>query len=63
MEEKSEKIRPLLTGLEPGEEISFPIAKMKSVRTQASELGAILNRQYKTRTNRAEQTITVVRIS
>ena len=34
---------------------------MKSVRTQASELGAIYNRQFKTRTDREKQTITVMR--
>ncbi|MDD7258456.1 MAG: hypothetical protein PUH24_09370 [Prevotellaceae bacterium] len=63
MEEITEKIRPLLVGLGVGESISFPIARMKSVRTQASELGAIHNRQYVTRTNRSEQIITVTRIS
>lgn len=63
MGEITEKIRPLLISLGVGESISFPIAKMKSVRTQASELGAIHNRQYITRTNRTEQTITVTRIS
>jgi len=35
---------------------------LKSVRTQASELGAIHNRQFKTKTNREEQTIIVKRI-
>lgn len=40
----------------------FPIARLKSVRTQASELGAIFNRQFTTKTNRIAQIISVKRI-
>lgn len=40
MVEISAKIRPSLIALNVGDEISFPIEKLKSVRTQASELGA-----------------------
>ena len=50
MSENLEKIRPALVALEVGESVSFPISRLKSVRTQASELGAIYNRQFKTRT-------------
>ena len=57
MSENLEKIRPALVALEVGE----PISRLKSVRTQASELGAIYNRQFKTRTDREKQTITVKR--
>lgn len=63
MAENLEKIRPALTALGVGDEVSFPISRLKSVRTQASELGAIFNRQYKTKTDREKHTITVVRIS
>lgn len=63
MAENFEKIRPLLTALGIGEVVSFPISRLKSVRTQASELGAIYNRQYKTRTDREKQIIIVKRIS
>jgi len=63
MAENSVKIRPLLVALEVGEEITFDVAKLKSVRTQASELGVILGRQYKTRTDRENRVITVQRIS
>lgn len=52
MSENLEKIRPVLVALEVGESVSFPISRLKSVRTQASELGAIYNRQFKTRTDR-----------
>ncbi len=62
MSENLEKIRPALVALEVGESVSFPISRLKSVRTQASELGAIYNRQFKTKTDRENQTITVKRI-
>lgn len=41
-----DKIRPVLEALQIGEAVIYPISRMKSVRTQASELGAIHNRQY-----------------
>ena len=63
MVENLEKIRPALTALEVGDAGVFPISRLKSVRTQASELGAIFNRRFKTKTNRENQTITVSRIS
>jgi hypothetical protein len=61
MEENIQKIRPTLRNLEIGESVSFPIAKMKSVRTQATELSVIENIKFKTRTNRDSQQITVWR--
>lgn len=63
MNEIITKIRPALVAMEVGESLEFPVEKMKSVRTQASELGIILNRQFKTRTNRETHTIVVTRIS
>ena len=63
MVENLEKIRPALTALEMGDAVVFPISRLKSVRTQASELGAIFNRRFKTKTNRENKTITVSRIS
>lgn len=63
MVENLEKIRPALTALEVGDAVVFPISRLKSVRTQASELGAIFNRRFKTKTNRENQTIIVSRIS
>ena len=58
----SEKIRPSLIVLNVGEEISFPIEKFKSVRTQASELGGIMSRQYTTKTDRINHIIKEKRI-
>lgn len=57
------KIRPALVELKVGETISFPISRLKSVRTQASELGAIYERQFKTKTDRVAKTIEVTRVS
>lgn len=62
MAEYLDKIRPVLVALQIGETIDFPIARLKSVRTQASELGAIFNRQFTTKTNRIAQIISVKRI-
>lgn len=62
MAEYLDKIRPVLVALQIGETVDFPIARLKSVRTQASELGAIFNRQFTTRTNRIAQIISVKRI-
>lgn len=62
MAKNLEKIRPVLVALEVGNAVTFPISRLKSVRTQASELGAIYNRQFKTKTDRDNQTITVTRI-
>ena len=62
MAENMEKIRPALVALEVGDTVTFPISRLKSVRTQASELGANYNRQFKTRTDREKHTITVKRI-
>ena len=42
------KIRPAIMAMAVGETIEFPIAKLKSVRTQASEIGAITERRYTT---------------
>ncbi len=62
MAENLEKIRPVLTALEIGDTVSFPISRLKSVRTQATELGVIYNRQFKTKTDREKSVIIVKRI-
>lgn len=63
MNENTQKIRPTLAEMKVGDTATFPIARLKSVRTQASELGAIYNRQFTTKTNRAAQTIEVRRMA
>lgn len=62
MEQNLLKIRPTLMTLEPGESFAFPLTRMKSVRTQASELGMLYNRKYTTMTDRNLEIILVKRI-
>lgn len=61
--ENNQKIRPALMGMNVGDSVTFPIARLKSVRTQASELGAIYSRQFTTKTDRIAHTIEVTRVS
>lgn len=49
--------------MEVGESVSFDIARLLTVRTYASSVGLILNRNYRTTTNKEEKTITVTRES
>jgi hypothetical protein len=56
------RIRPTLVNMEVDETQTFPIEKMKSVRVQASELGAIMDRIYETHSDRIERILTVTRI-
>lgn len=58
-----QKIRPALVGLNKGDSVEFPIERLKSVRSQASELGAIYDRTFVTKTDRAARTIIVKRES
>lgn len=62
MDQNIQKIRPLLNALLPGQSVTFPLVRMKSVRAQASELGMIYNRKYATRTDRELQVIIVKRV-
>lgn len=62
MEQNLLKIRPTLQTLKPGESIAFPIIRMKSVRTQASELGMLYKRKYTTKINRELEIILVKRV-
>lgn len=62
MSQNLQKVRPMLVSLEPGQSITFPIEKMKSVRAQASELAMIHNRKYKTRTDKEMRVIMVTRV-
>lgn len=57
------KIRPALVGLNKGESVEFPIERLKSVRSQASELGAIYDRTFVTKTDRVARIIIVTRES
>ncbi len=61
MENNTVKIRPTLLNMGIGETISFPIEKLKSVRVQASELGAMFDMLFKTRTDRELRIIEITR--
>lgn len=63
MNDTNQKIRPTLYEMAVGDSIKFPISRLKSVRTQASELGMMYERQYTTKTDRADKTIEVTRIA
>ncbi len=55
------KIRPALLNMGIGQTLTFPIEKLKSVRVQASELGAMFDMLFKTRTDRALRIIEITR--
>ncbi len=61
MAEIVQKIRPALLALAVGESITFPISRLKSVRTQASELGAIYERKFVTKMDREQRIVEVQR--
>lgn len=63
MENFTQKIRPTLFEMAVGDTVKFPITRLKSVRTQASELGIMYERQYTTKTDRVEKIIEVTRIA
>lgn len=62
MDEKL-KMKPAIEAMKVGDEISFPIEKLGSVKTTACNAGLILNRNYSTNVNRAERTVNVIRIA
>ena len=59
--EQEKPIRPTITALQVGEETVFPLAKLTTVKTTASELGLIHGRRYTTRIDRPNATIIVTR--
>lgn len=62
MENSATKIRPTLLNMGVGDTITFPIERLKSVRVQASELGAMFDLSFKTRTDRNQRIIEITRI-
>lgn len=62
MENSDTKIRPTLLNMAVGDTISFPIERLKSVRVQASELGAMFDLYFKTRSDRKLRIIEITRI-
>ena len=62
MNDVTQKIRPTLYEMAVGDSVKFHISRLKSVRTQASELGMMYERQYTTKTDRSDKSIEVTRI-
>ena len=58
----SMKMRPAIEAMLVSEKLDFPIQKLNSVRTTASELGAIHDRHYVTRADRDRKIISVTRL-
>lgn len=61
METDMTKVRPQLVGMNVGDEIHFPLEKLRTVRAQASELGAIYDRKYRTKMDRVTRLLYVFR--
>lgn len=56
-------LRPKINGLEIGQETSFPLINLSSVKTTACELGLIHGRKYTTRIARSEGVVYVSRLA
>ena len=61
MSEEKVPLRPQIRELELGKSISFPIQRMRTIKTTCSGLGVIYCRKFKTKINREEEIITVTR--
>ncbi len=61
MENNVKKIRPALLNMAIGDTLAFPIERLKTVRVQASELGAMFDMLFKTRTDRDLRIIEITR--
>lgn len=63
--EKKISNRPMreeIKNMEVNDVVTYPAAKLCSVKTTCSMLGFVLERKYKTRQNREDRTISVTRI-
>lgn len=63
MEEKTKKMKPTIEAMSIGDVQVFPLEKMFSVRSIVSGVSYVLDRTYKTETNKHARTIRVVRVS
>ena len=60
MSEEKVPLRPQIRELELGKS-SFPIQRMRTIKTTCSELGVIYCRKFRTKINREKEIITVTR--
>ena len=56
-------VKTIIEKMEVGEEQTFAIGVLSNVRAYASNIGMVMGRQYKTRTDRENMTITVERLA
>lgn len=59
--DNSTPIRTALMEMQVEDTIEFPIERLRSVRTMASELGLIYTRKFTTKTDRVNKIIEVTR--
>lgn len=57
------RIKPAIKQMEPNETQVFPVENLNTVRVYCSDLGALLNRKYKTRKSLDGTQVEVIRIS
>lgn len=55
-------IRPTMRAMAPGDSLTFPIERLKAVKSTACELGVIFKRTYSTHILRDERLIEVTRV-
>lgn len=63
MDKIIQKIRPAIAELEVGQEIEFPVEKLRTVRTTCCDLGLIHNRRYTTTADRGSRVVIVKRLT
>lgn len=61
--EENLRIKPAIKQMEPKETQVFPVENLNIVRVYCSDLGATLNRKYKTRKSLDGTQVEVIRIS
>lgn len=61
--EENLQIKPQIRLMEPSQMLAFPVENINVVRVYCSDLGAMLNRRYKTRKSLDGSKVEVIRIS
>ena len=61
--EKNVSVKPAIKQMQPNDMLTFPIEQVNIVRVYCSDLGATLNRRYKTRKSLTGELVEVIRIS
>ena len=63
MKKEVKKVRPMLMEMNIGDTLKFPLAKLKSIRTQCYELSTLYDRVYTTHMLKEEKLMSVTRTS